>query len=93
MSDTEINEKVGIDELVEFGEYLNTLDQTPYRHYTFEMPDSTGRLKESSLADALAGFRDFCAGTIDTFRVCICYKDYLHGTMGNCDRTFTKLKQ
>jgi len=92
MSDTKTNKTVGIDGLIEFGEYLTTLEQAPYRHYMFEMPDSAGRLKECSLDDTLASFRDFCAGKIDTFRVCIIYTDYQQGTLGSCDRTFTRRK-
>ena len=92
MSDAKTSKTVGIDGLIEFGEYLTTLEQAPYRHYMFEMPDSSGRLKKCSLDDALAGFRDYCAGKTDTFRVCIIYMDYQSGTMGSSDRTFTKRK-
>ena len=93
MSENETHKTVGIDGLIEFGQYLTTLDQEQYRSYTFEMPDETGRLKDCSLDDVLARFQDFCGHKTDSFRVCIGYADYKQGTIGSSDRTFTRRKQ
>ena len=41
MSESETHKTVGIDGLIEFGQYLTTLADAPYRHYTFEMPDGS----------------------------------------------------
>ena len=90
MGDSRTEKTVGIDGLAEFGEYLTTLEQAPYQHYVFEMPDSEGRLKECLLEDVLTKFRDFFAGKFAIFRVCIIYSDYQQGTVVSCDRTFTR---
>ena len=93
MSESETQKTVGIDGLIEFGQYLTTLDQEQYRSYAFEMPDTEGRFKECSLDDVLARFQDFSARKTDTFRVRIGYLDYQHGTLGQSDRTFTRRKE
>lgn len=93
MSDSESQKTVGVDGLIEFGQYLTTLADASYRHYTFEMPDGTGRLKECSLGDVLDRFQEFCGRKADTFRVSIGYLDYQQGTMGRSDRTFTRGQQ
>ena len=90
---SETHKTVGVDGLIEFGQYLTTLDQTQYRDYTFEMPDEEGRLKEQSLDDVLKSFQEFCSRKTDTFRVCIGYSDYQHGMIGHSDRTFTRRQQ
>jgi len=93
MSESETQKTVGIDGLIEFGQYLTTLDQEQYRSYTFEMPDTAGRLKDCSLDEVLVSFQDFYGGKTNTFRVCIGYPDYQHGTIGQNDRTFTRQKE
>lgn len=90
MSETNTTEIVGIDGLVEFGDYLTKLHEERYRSYTFEMPDTAGRLRDCSLDDVLARFQEFCSRKTESFRVCICYVDYQHGTMGRTDKTFTR---
>ena len=93
MSENETTKTVGVDGLIEFGQYLTTLEQTQYRDYTFEMPDDAGRLKECSLDNVLESFQTFCSRKTDTFRVCIGYSDYQHNTIGQSDRTFTRRQQ
>ena len=88
MSDTQ--RTVGVDGLIEFGEYLSTLADAQCKHYNFEMPDGTGRLIESSLDKVLRCFQEFCGRRTDSFRVRITYVDYHQGTMGSSDRTFTR---
>jgi hypothetical protein len=89
---SEIHKTVRIDGLIEFGEYLTTLDQTPYRDYTFEIPDDADKLKHCSLDDVLKSYQAFCSRKTDAFRVCIGYSDYQHNTIGHSDRTFTRRK-
>ena len=86
----ETTKTVGVDGLIEFGEYLTTLNQTQSLDYTFEMSDEAGRLKACSLEDVLQSFQTFCARKTDTFRVCIGYSDYQNNTIGHSDRTFTR---
>jgi len=93
MSENETRKTVGVDGLIEFGQYLTTLAEPSYQHYTFEMPDSSGGLREHSLDDVLDRFQEFCARKTDTFRVSICYVDHQQGTMGRSDRTFTRKGQ
>jgi hypothetical protein len=93
MSESEIHRTVGVDGLIEFGQYLATLDEPGYRHYTFEIPDAAGRRRECSLEDAMHQFQDFCAGKADTFTIGIGYVDYQHEMIGRTDRTFTRRKQ
>jgi len=93
MSETEAHKTVGPDGLVEFDQYLTTLDQEQYREHTFDMPDGTGRRGHCSLDDVLRGFRDFFDGRTDTFSLGIDYVDYERGTIGRNDRTFTGRKQ
>jgi hypothetical protein len=93
MSEGETQKRMGVDGLIEFGQYLTTLDQAQYRDYTFEIPDGTGRLRECSLDDVFGRFQEFCGHKTGTFRVCIGYLDYQQGTMGRSDRTFTRRKQ
>lgn len=93
MSESETHKTVGVDGLIDFGQYLTRLADAPYRHYTFEMPDGTGRRKEYSLEDVITRFQEFCARTAETFRVSIYYVDQEQGTMGRSDRTFTRRRQ
>ena len=93
MSDNETHKTIGVDGLVEFGEYLTTLAQPDYRSYIFKIPSVSGALRECSLDDVLRQFREFVDRKTDTFRVCITYIDYRHGTMGHSDRTFTRRTQ
>jgi hypothetical protein len=93
MSGSETHKTVGVDGLVEFGQYLTTLADAQYRHYTFEMPDGSGRLRKCSLDDVLGRFQEFSGRKTDTFRVCIGYVDYQQGAMGHSDRKFTRRKQ
>jgi len=93
MSESETHKTVGIDGLIEFGQYLTTLTDASYRHYTFEMPDDSGRLRECSLHDVLDRFEEFCGRKTDMFRVSIGYLDNQQGTMGRSDRTFTRRQQ
>jgi len=93
MSENETHKTVGVDGLIEFGQYLTTLAAASYRHYTFEMPDGTGRLRECSLDDVLDRFQEFCGRKADTFSVSICYVDHQQGTMGRNDRTFNRQRQ
>jgi hypothetical protein len=92
MSERESNKTIGTDGLIEFANYLAALDHEQYRDYTFEMPDETGRLRNCSLDNVLVRFQEFFGGKGDTFRVCIGYVDYQHGTMGRNDRTFSRQK-
>ncbi len=93
MSDNETRETSGVDGLIEFGEYLAALAQPNYRSYTFEMPSESGGLRDCSLDDVLCRFKEFVDRKADSFRVCITYIDYRHGTMGHSDRTFTRRTQ
>ena len=82
MSEGGTHKAMGVDGLIEFGQYLITLDQAQYRDYTFEIPDGPGRLRRCSLDDVLGRFQEFCGHKTDTFRVCIGYIDRQQGTMG-----------
>jgi hypothetical protein len=93
MSECEAQKTIGIDGLIGFGEYLAELADASSPHYTFEMPDGTGRLRECSLEDVCDRFKEFCGGKTDIFRVSIGYVDSQHGTMGCADRTFTRRQQ
>jgi len=93
MSECETLNTIGIDGLIEFGEYLNALTVASYPNYTFEMPDGTGRLMKCSLDDVCDQFRGFCGGKMDVFRVSIGYVDSRHGTIGRADRIFTRRRQ
>jgi hypothetical protein len=50
---------IGLDGVVEFGDYLATLHQVAHRAYTFEMPDASGRLAACSLEDVIRELQDY----------------------------------
>ena len=90
MNENKNHNTIGLDGLIEFGQYLTTLADTSCHHYTFEIPNSENRLRERSLDEVLKYFQEFCGRKVDTFRVSICYFDYQQGAMGRSDRTFTR---
>jgi hypothetical protein len=81
---------IGIDGILEFGEYLEQLRGPGYQFYQFEAPDATGRLRESTLDEVCQRFQEFLGGRLDSFRVCITYADPSSNTLGKNDRTFTR---
>ena len=93
MSESETHKTVGVDGLVQFGQYLTTLDQESYRNYTFEMPGETGRCSPCSLDDVLRRFREFLDAKTDTFSVGVGYVDYHQRMIGHSKRTFTRQKK
>ncbi len=69
---------VGIEEIVEFGNYLNGLHGTGR---TFEMPNESRHLKSCSLDDVIASFQAFFDRKTDSFKVRITFPDGLsHST-------------
>ena len=88
---SETHTTIGVDGLVEFGQYLTTLRSSGHRHYSFEMPDSSSRLRECALEDVIQHLQDYIAKRKHTFRVCIYYSDYQSQTLSKIDRTFTRL--
>jgi hypothetical protein len=93
MGETETRKTVGVDGLIEFGQYLNTLTQPAYKDYSFNMPDGEGRLKRCSLDDVIRCYQEFFDGKVDIFRVWIGYNDYLSNTMASREMSFTRNKQ
>ncbi len=61
---------VGIDEIIEFGNYLNGLHDTDR---TFERPDVSRRMKSCSLDEVIIGFQAFFNRKTDSFKVRITF--------------------
>jgi hypothetical protein len=91
MSENETHKTTGFDGLIEFGEYLNTLQGR--EDYTFSLPDEQNRLKSCPLDDVIRQYQEFFNGKGDTFRVWIGYNDYKAQTMNSKETTFTRKKQ
>ena len=84
---------IGLDGVVEFGEYLNTLHQVTHRAYTFEMPDASGRLVACSLEDVIRELQDYVDSRRQVFRVQIICVDRQAGTIGTISSTDKQFKR
>ena len=84
---------IGLDDVVEFGNYLIKLQQVAHIYYTFEMPDSSGSLVECSLEGVIRELQDFVDGKRQVFRVQIICVDQQAGTISSTDKQFKKVSQ
>ena len=84
---------IGLDGVVEFGEYLNTLHQVSHRAYTFETPDASGRLVTCSLEDVIRELQDYVDSRRQVFRVQIICVDRQAGTIVSTDKQFKRVSK
>jgi hypothetical protein len=84
---------IGLDGVVEFGEYLNKLHQVTHRAYTFEMPDASGRLVACSLEDVIRELHDYIESRRQVFRVQIICVDRQAGTISSTDKQFKRVSK
>lgn len=84
---------IGQDEVVEFGELLNSLHQTSHRAYTFETPDVTGKLVARSLEEVIREFQDYIVDRRQVFRVQIICVDRQAGTITSTDKKFDRVSK
>ena len=83
----------GTDGLIEFGNYLNSLQEGGFRDYTFEMPGEGRSLVGCSLNEVIADFQSFFESKKDSFHVLISYVDYKSGTMGSTEKEFRRISK
>jgi hypothetical protein len=69
---------VGVEELIEFGEYLNECHGTDR---TFEMVDASRHMKTYSLDDVIATFQAFINKKTESFKVRITFDEGRPGMM------------
>jgi len=90
MSDPKTSKTVGIDGLIEFGEYLNALHKPSHRAYSFEMPDASDRLVARALDEVICEFQDYADERRPVFRVVILCVDRQAGTISSTDKQFKR---
>jgi len=84
---------IGLDGVVEFGVYLNTLHEPSHRVYSFEMPDASGRLVARSLDEVICEFQDYVDERRPVFRVVILCVDRQAETISSTDKQFKRVSK
>lgn len=84
---------VGHEELVEFGKFLNSLQQAAHGHYSFETPEASGKFTTRSLNEIIGDFQDYVDSRREVFRVRITCIDRPNGTMSCTDKEFKRISK